>query len=250
MTTVKRQVAFISESLSLAIPSEAIKHYSSLDAAIARGGDPSVVLLDVRNSDGRLEDLRKLKARFGKAVLVALIEPRTPTQLKFNATKAGCDEFVSYSPEVTIDQILDKLVPTADTSRQRHRILVVDDDPNNRELLRQELMDENFDVLLAHDGPTGLSLAPKAHLVLLDIMMPGMSGRDVCKRLRADERFARLPVIMLSALSQMSDKLQALEMGANDYVSKPYDLSELVEKIQRQLWLRGAHEQLARSVKR
>jgi DNA-binding response OmpR family regulator len=131
-----------------------------------------------------------------------------------------------------------------DANRPKCKILVVDDEENNRELLRQELTDANMDVALASDGMTALAQAARADLLLLDIMMPGMDGREVCRRLRATEATSKLPIIMVSAMGEIKDKLQALELGANDYVTKPYDADQLIQKVRRllrQSAARGKH---------
>ena len=224
----------------------------SVEAAL-QGASPDAEIVVVDMREGRPLEFRRLRGRFSRAFLLGIVDTRTPLQTKWEATKAGCDDFIVLSPGLPDEDLAAKLATVfSATQLKRQRILVVDDEEYNRELLRQELGEANFDVLLATDGPEALAVAAaeQVDLVLLDIMMPGMDGRDVCARLRADPRTKGVPIVMLSALDQVRDKLQALDMGANDYVTKPYDADQLVAKIRRLLWLRGAQGQLERNLRR
>lgn len=109
-------------------------------------------------------------------------------------------------------------------------VLVVDDEPAFREGLRQALKQEGFVVHLAADGEEALEVfdAHRPDLVLLDVMLPRMSGIDVCRRIRAVDE---TPVIMVSARNEEIDAVVALEVGADDYVSKPYRVRELVARM-------------------
>jgi len=111
------------------------------------------------------------------------------------------------------------------------RILLVDDDPTLSNLLGKFLQENNFEILHAANGPTGLRLAYNEHpdLVLLDVMMPGMDGWEVCSRLR---ELSDVPVIMLTAKAAEADKLRGFQLGVDDYVTKPYSFVELVARIQ------------------
>lgn len=120
-------------------------------------------------------------------------------------------------------------------------VLVVEDELHLRELLRFQLDAAGFEVALASDGPEGVRMAVEARpdLVLLDVMMPQMDGFEVLRRLRGSFATRHLPVIMLTARTDMSDKVQGLEVGANDYVTKPWDHRELVMRIRNVLeWSR------------
>ena len=119
----------------------------------------------------------------------------------------------------------------------RPRILVADDSSLNRKLLLAILSKEDVEVVEAVDGIEALVKArlQKPDLVLLDIMMPGKDGYEVCAELKADPRFASIPVIVLSALNQPADKVRALELGAVDYVTKPFDRAEVLARVRNQL---------------
>ncbi len=111
-------------------------------------------------------------------------------------------------------------------------ILVIDDEKDLLELVRYNVEKEGFDVILATDGAAGLEIALKHRpdLIVLDLMMPGMDGLEVCKRLRAEARTARIPLIMLTARAAETDRIVGLEMGADDYVTKPFSPRELVAR--------------------
>lgn len=112
-------------------------------------------------------------------------------------------------------------------------VLVIDDEKDLLELVRYNLEKEHLDVITAADGASGLEigLKHKPDLVLLDLMMPGMNGMEVCKQLRADPRTARVPIIMLTAKASETDKIVGLEMGADDYITKPFSVRELLARV-------------------
>ena len=114
------------------------------------------------------------------------------------------------------------------------RVLVVDDDDTVREVLRRYLTRDGHEVLEAGDGPTGLRLV-RTHqpdLIVLDLMLPGMDGLQVCQEVR---KTSTVPVIMLTALGQESDRVVGLEFGADDYVVKPFSPRELALRVSRVL---------------
>jgi two-component system cell cycle response regulator len=113
------------------------------------------------------------------------------------------------------------------------RVLIVDDVPANLKLLDAKLSAEYFEVLQAASGPEALEVAQKElpDIVLLDVMMPGMDGFEVCRRLRADARTQHIPVIMVTALDQQSDRVQGLEAGADDFLTKPVNDVALFARV-------------------
>ena len=103
-------------------------------------------------------------------------------------------------------------------------VLIADDESNVVELVRLTLEDEHVRVIAAADGITAVALASeiRPELVLLDVNMPGWDGYEVCRRLRADTRFAATPIVMLTAASQPDDVRRGLEAGATEYLTKPF----------------------------
>ncbi|NMA68762.1 MAG: response regulator transcription factor [Desulfitobacterium sp.] len=116
-------------------------------------------------------------------------------------------------------------------------ILVVDDEEPIQELLKFNLEKEGYQVLIAGDGPEALDILEKKQpdLVVLDIMLPGMSGLEVCSEIRRIPKFADLPVIMLTARGEEIDKVLGLEIGADDYITKPFSPRELIARIRARL---------------
>jgi two-component system, OmpR family, phosphate regulon response regulator PhoB len=116
-------------------------------------------------------------------------------------------------------------------------IFVVDDDPDVRELVEYKLLQQGFDVQSASDGQEALREVPgaMASLLLLDVMMPGLSGFDVLARLRTAAATRALPIIMLTAKAEPADVERGLALGANDYMIKPFSPRELMNRIQAQL---------------
>ena len=110
------------------------------------------------------------------------------------------------------------------------KILLVDDDPNIRQLVNLYLQKEGFEVMMADRGDEALKMfkASPPNLILLDIMLPGMDGWQVCREVR---KISNIPIIMLTAKDETFDTVLGLELGADDYVSKPFDMKELVARI-------------------
>jgi two-component system phosphate regulon response regulator PhoB len=117
------------------------------------------------------------------------------------------------------------------------KLLVVDDEPGAGEILEQRLRDAGFTTIMAADGVRALELAreQKPELILLDIVMPELDGFEVCRLLRRDEATASIPVIFLTARTEEMDRIVGLELGAEDYITKPFSSRELVLRIKRAL---------------
>jgi len=112
-------------------------------------------------------------------------------------------------------------------------ILIVDDEPSARDTLEGLLFREDYELAFASSGPEALKRAAELtpDVILLDVMMPGMDGFEVCKRLRADPLVAQVPVILVTALDDRDSRLRGIEAGADDFVSKPYDRAELRARV-------------------
>ncbi|MCA9835267.1 MAG: response regulator transcription factor [Trueperaceae bacterium] len=123
------------------------------------------------------------------------------------------------------------------------RILVVEDDPASHEFLCKFLKREGHDVLSAMDGGQALEQAAQADMMLLDVMLPVMSGLEVAEAVRHDH--PTMPILMLTALSTTDDEVRGLETGADDYITKPYDLRELRARIRALLRRSGLNNELS-----
>ena len=113
------------------------------------------------------------------------------------------------------------------------KVLVIEDDRHIAEILRTTLATQHFAPIVANDGGTGLSEARRLlpSLILLDLLLPTMDGWEVCRRLRADEKTRHIPIIMVTAKGEEEDRVAGLELGADDYVVKPFSTRELVARI-------------------
>ena len=124
----------------------------------------------------------------------------------------------------------------------RETILVVEDEDDIAELIRYNLETEKFTVTVAATGEKGVEAARRIHpdLILLDLMLPGMNGLEVCRTLKADRATADIPIIMVTARGEESDIVAGLELGAEDYVTKPFGLKELLARVRAVLRRRAA----------
>lgn len=115
----------------------------------------------------------------------------------------------------------------------RHRILVVEDEKNIAKVVAYNLEREGYQVAAARDGEEALAKARKENpdLVVLDLMLPKVDGLEVCRQLKSDPRTARIPIIMLTAKTQEADRVVGLELGADDYVAKPFSVRELAARV-------------------
>lgn len=125
-------------------------------------------------------------------------------------------------------------------------ILLVDDNPQNLQVLGKLLQEEKYEIEFAVNGEATLEWLKNKQfdLILLDLNMPGMNGFEVCKRIRSDNRMYEVPIIFLSAESERESILKGFEVGAQDYVTKPFDSRELLARVKTQLDLKSKTEKL------
>jgi len=115
----------------------------------------------------------------------------------------------------------------------KEKILIVDDEKDIVKMLDYNLKKEGFRTLSANDGEDAIDLAHREHpdLIILDLMLPGIDGLEVCKALKKESKTAKVPIIMLTAKAQETDKVLGLELGADDYVTKPFSPRELIARV-------------------
>ncbi len=126
------------------------------------------------------------------------------------------------------------------------KILVIDDLPENVFLLQDRLESEGYEVITAYEGKSGLNkaISEQPDLILLDIMMPDITGLDVCKKLVGNEETAHIPIILVTAKIEAEDTKEGLEAGAFDYIKKPFNRVELLARVKSALKLSDARKQL------
>lgn len=171
-------------------------------------------------------------------------------QQKEQSKLAGLD--LEQTPAEIKDPALmnQTLLPQVSDTKEDFSILVVDDDPINRQVLSNILQIRHINVILAEDGHRALEILEefRPHLVLLDVMMPRLSGYEVCQKIREKYSISELPVIMLTAKSQLNDMLKAMQNGANDYLTKPFSKDELMARMNTHLHLWKINDAISRFV--
>ena len=131
---------------------------------------------------------------------------------------------------------------------RQYRILIADDEPVNQELLEAFLINENYALEFANDGQETLQKTAtfKPDLILLDVMMPKLSGFEVCEKLKSDPETADIMILMVTALSELGDVERAVNVGCDDYLSKPIHKLELLKRVENMLRLRAVTNELER----
>ncbi|MCP4217676.1 MAG: response regulator [bacterium] len=135
---------------------------------------------------------------------------------------------------------------TETQANEAPRILMVEDDAGNIQVLGNMLKEKNYKVSVATDGQEALKMLPQCRpdLILLDIMMPKTDGYEVCRQIKASEEFQHIPVIFLTAKAQSEDIVKGFEIGAVDYVTKPFSKAELLARVETQLYVKRAQTEL------
>ena len=129
---------------------------------------------------------------------------------------------------------------------KKDTLLIVDDTPDNVRILRTFLMDAGFKMLIAGDGEEGIQITEyaKPDLILLDIMMPKLNGFEVCRHLKSQKSTQEIPIIFMTALTEVVDKIQGFNLGAADYITKPFNQYEVLARVKTHLTLQNHKRQL------
>jgi two-component system sensor histidine kinase/response regulator len=129
---------------------------------------------------------------------------------------------------------------------KKHKILIVEDNQENIDLLVYFLRPHGYELIAVTDGVQALEAVEKEHpdIILLDIMLPKLDGFGVCERLKKDKKTQFIPIIMLTALKELKDKIKALEVGADDFISKPFENVELLARVRSLIRLKEYHDRL------
>ena len=204
----------------LRTPINAIKGYGEMLREDAADGGADALVADL---DKLLGEATLLLDRIDGLVTFSGSDAPSSDGTGAAATETG-------APAKMVESLLKAVRPIAEKEADRaaiqpSRILVVDDNASNRDLLSRRLQRQGHTVLQAEDGTIALAMVEKEalDLVLLDLMMPGISGYDVLALLKSDPRFREIPVIMISALTELDSIVRCIEAGADDYLAKPFD---------------------------
>ncbi len=140
-----------------------------------------------------------------------------------------------------------ELTSSATSHQQPEQLLIVDDNVTNLQVLHQTLDGRGYKLLVAKNGASALAIAAKAKpaLILLDIMMPEMDGYEVCQHLQSNPELKDIPIIFLSALTDTKDKVKGLDLGAVDYISKPFQPEEVIARVNTHLTISSLKRDLA-----
>jgi len=139
--------------------------------------------------------------------------------------------------------------PLSVAPQKKPKVLIVDDNPTNVELLLAQLRSYPYQLITASDGEAALRKVEEdpPDLILLDLMMPKLSGYEVCQRIKSDKKTQFIPVIVITALKELEDKLKAIEMGADDFLMKPFNKVELVTRVKSLLKLKELYDDVDNS---
>src|SRR3990170_1987726 len=126
------------------------------------------------------------------------------------------------------------------------RILCVDDEPLNLMVLEGVLVPKEYEVIRADSGKMALAIVKKQKIdiVLLDVMMPEMNGYELCRKIKDDEKYRNIPVVMITSLSSKDDRIRGIEAGADDFISKPFDHGEILARIKMLLKIKELNDRL------
>ena len=217
---------------------------------LARQHRPDLILMDIQLPEvSGLEVTKWLKddAELKTIPVVAV----TAFAMKGDEERiraGGCEAYLSKPISVGkfIETIRHFLGMREGSARMTARVLVVDDVPANVKLLEARLSAEYFDVMTAHSGAEALAVCERAEcdIVLLDVMMPDMDGFEVCRRLKSNPATHHIPVVMVTALDQPSDRVAGLEAGADDFLTKPVSDIALIARVRSLMRLKMMTDEL------
>ena len=160
------------------------------------------------------------------------------------ARQCGCDDYLSKplderccARSCTITSVRIYQRSAARHRRQAHRILIVDDEPLNVDYLQQELEELGYDTMSARDGQEALECVATdpPDLILLDILMPIMDGFEVCRALKGDDATRLIPIVIMTTLDGIDDRIKGIEAGADDFLTKPVNQRQLIARLQTSL---------------
>jgi signal transduction histidine kinase/class 3 adenylate cyclase len=237
-TTVTVRLPATSE---VAAPDRHSRHMVALARAAARGGEYEGFVAFHSKLPPRPTDARSLAPAAPRAPGEALGRPKNPA---LGAPRAPAIDALATAAD-------GQSLPVPEGIGEIVRVLVADDDPMNRRVIRLQLAPLGFEIVEAGDGAEAIRLAREAgpfDAILLDVMMPKASGYEVCRKVRETHSATDLPVLMLTAKTQLRDLIEGFESGANDYIPKPFSKAELLARLRTHVAAARTHGALRRFV--
>jgi putative two-component system response regulator len=142
--------------------------------------------------------------------------------------------------------VMPAITPIADPGQRPSRILVVDDEPSNLDVLTRLLGKSDYELLIAHDGQSAVDIVRREHpdLVLMDVMMPVLSGFEACRAIKADPTTRLIPVVLVTSLQDPASRIEGIEAGADDFLSKPYNRQEMSARVKSLLRIKKYTDEL------
>ena len=220
--------------------------FQQVDASIFRTYGGTGIGLSIVNS--------LIKAHNGKVWVNSELGKGSVFSFTLEQSSEKKSEFkkLDFQPmHVNVDDSLWPIAVKSINDQDKGTILVVDDDQINLQVLLNQLIVEGYQVITASNGPDALEIVEygdKPDLILLDVMMPGISGFDVCEAVRLKYNASVLPIILLTAKNQAAEFLKGMELGANDFLAKPFSKMELISRIKTHLQLSKLHNSYMRFV--
>ncbi len=192
-----------------------------------------------------IEDIRR---QFPQTKIIALTG-QTSTHIERQARDRGASAFLTKPPKLSELNRLAAAFSRGLVGRASGKILVADDDPSNCELLREILSPHGLEVFTALDGRGALEEFKKVQpdLLLLDVRMPGLDGFEVCRRLKGDPDTRLTPVVLMTGLTAIEDRIQGIGAGADDFLTKPLESSQLIARVRSLLNLKNFTDELERA---
>jgi two-component system cell cycle response regulator len=221
--------------------------------ALAREKTPDCILMDIR-LPGRegMSAMRLLKQDPAlRTIPVIALTASAMSGDEEKAIEAGCDAYITKPIDSalfmgTVQSLMQRAAPPAEVGNGR--VLIVDDEPIVVDFLATQLHNAGWETVKASGGEEAIRAAREAppDLILMDVLMPGINGYEATRRLKADQRTAGIPIILVTGLNGIEDTLSGLDAGADEFLSKPVSTAELIVRIRNMLRLKQYEEQLSR----
>src|SRR6185369_5064978 len=216
---------------------------------LAREHSPALILMDIQMPVmNGLEAGRLLRSDLlTKEITILALSAFSMVEDKENFFASGFDGHISKPIDIrALPEIIMKHMPGERMSSLNPKILCVDDEPRNLSLLEAMLTPRGYDVVSAFNGPEALEKirTERVDICLLDVMMPGMDGFEVCRRIKSGDDHGNIPVVMVTSCADSQNRIRGTEAGAEDFITKPFDSTEILARIKMLLHVKVLNDRL------